>query len=108
LSSSPRLGERSDRPDHRLHAAEEVVVPACYSAADAISCGRGSLTWPDTLVSLSPFGGKPSEPAQGFSHLHAPADAGDHHVDHGKGKVEVAASVNMLDRHTGERPGLSA
>src|SRR5882724_5040817 len=27
-------------PDHRLHAADEVVVPACYPAAAAISCGE--------------------------------------------------------------------
>jgi putative transposase len=44
---------------------------------------RGSPTWSNTVVTLSSFWGKPSEPAQSFGHLHAPADAGDHHVDHG-------------------------
>jgi hypothetical protein len=54
----------------------------------------------DTLVTLSPFRGKPSEPAQSIGHLHAPANASDHDVDHGEGRVKVAASVKLLDRHT--------
>src|SRR5882672_3486640 len=61
-----RLGERSTAPGS----------PAARSRRGCCSCvllrsrrdfvRRGSLTWPDTLVSLSPFGGKPSEPAQCF------------------------------------------
>src|SRR6266481_4055101 len=100
-----RLGERSTAPGS----------PAARSRRGCCSCvllrsrrdfvRRGSLTWPDTLVSLSPFGGKPSEPAQCFGHLQAPADTGDHHVDHGKGRVEVAATVKLLDRHTGGSQG---
>jgi hypothetical protein len=57
-------------------------------------------TWSDALITLFPFRGKPSETAQSFGHLHAPADASDYHVDHGKGRVEVAASVELVDRHT--------
>ena len=64
---------------------------------EAASTRRGRPIWfPRHLVS---FAGKSGEPAQSFGHLHAAADAGDHHVDHGEGRVEVAARLELLDRH---------
>jgi hypothetical protein len=76
-----RASSKSARPtpDRWLHAGCSCALPC--SRSDFVR--RGSPTWSNTLVTLSSFRGKPSEPAQSFGHLHAPADAGDHHVDHG-------------------------
>ena len=63
---------------------------------------RGNQARSDILVIRSPF--KPGEPAQRLGHLHATADAGDDDIDHGQGRVEVAAGLELLDRHAGGRP----
>src|SRR5476651_20383 len=80
-----------------LHGAISANIN--ISTYAVISCREADRPWPDTLITFFPFRREPGEPAQGVGHLHAPADAGDHHVDHGKGRVEVAARVELLDRH---------
>src|SRR5690348_6191913 len=54
----------------------------------------------DGLARLAELTRQPGEAAQGFGHLHPAADAGDNHIDHGEGRVEMAARLKLLDRDT--------
>src|SRR5262245_18276661 len=50
----------------------------------------------------------PREAAQRLGHLDAALYSGHDHIDHGEGRVEVAARMQLLDRHAGryERVGV--
>src|SRR5262249_40359742 len=78
----------------------------------ALACSRIDFPWPiwsDAFVTLSCFLRQTGETAHGLCHPLAAADAGDYHVDHGEGRVEVAASPKLFDLHTGggQRGGVS-
>ena len=55
------------------------------------------------LIAAADFRRKPGEAPQGFGHLHPACYTGDHHVDHRKGRVEMAARLELLDRDAGGR-----
>jgi hypothetical protein len=48
------------------------------------------------------------EALQGLRHLLAAAGGCRDHVDHGEGRVEVSARLQLLDRHAGRGQGLGA
>src|SRR5688572_23079966 len=55
------------------------------------------------IAEIKSFDGvsNPSKPAQRLRHLFPSTDAGEDHIDHCEGQVEVPASVNLFDQHSG-------
>ena len=98
----PPCQQRNIRGGYRLR----FDLSLCVSARSCRYLLRRVRLTSATFVTLSRFLGKPGETAQGFGHLHAATDAGDHHIDHGEGRVEVAASLKLLDWNARGRHGL--
>jgi hypothetical protein len=87
---------RSHRLTHTLgeKRAKLTVVAACALLCSLVYLRRrGVPSWSEALVALSRIRRNPGETAERFSHRRAVAGTSDHHVDHGEGRVEVAAAL---------------
>ena len=90
-----------DRPGRAQSEAMRIAALGVLFRSGSHLLRHGISTWRHPFVALSRLPGQASEPAQRFGHLHATVDAGQHHVDHHEGRMEMAAGLKLLDRHTG-------